>query len=117
MHISTLPEGQREEFKPNSEKLKKFDKLVTEFPTNLSTPIDKPALRIIVRRMRTNKNKAQARASASSVSPSKDKSIAVKPVVVKEEKVFAWVKQEVKLDAPQKGNLFSSIIFDRSNFI
>ena len=116
MHISTLPEGQREEFKPNSEKLKKFDKLVTEFPTNLSTPIDKPALRIIVRRMRTNKNKAQARASASSVSPAKDKSIVVKPVV-KEEKVLALVKQEVKLDAPQKGNLFSSIIFDRSNFI
>lgn len=113
VHISTLPESEREDFKPTSEKLKKFDNLVTEFPTNLSTPIDIPTLRVIVRRMRTNKNKAQARASATSVSPANDSPAVVKPIVTKEETFLA----SIKLDAPQKGASFASVVFDRSNFI
>ncbi|KAL7513231.1 hypothetical protein ACHAXN_010319 [Cyclotella atomus] len=113
VHNLTIPEAEREDLKPNSEKLKKFDTLVTEFPTNLASPIDIAALRIIVRRMRTNKNKAQSRASASSASPSKSKPAAVKPILVEEKKVMA----SVKLDAPQRGTTFASVVFDGSNFI
>lgn len=119
MHIASLPEKEREDFKPHSEKLKKFDDLVNEFPKNLATPIDVSHLRLVVRRIRNNKSKAKAKAGEASASPTKS-ATKTTPVAVKEEKkdiVEKKVMASIKLDAPQKGTEFASIVFDRSHFM
>jgi hypothetical protein len=103
VYIFSLPEAEREEFKPTAEKLKKFDDLITEFPNNLATPIDLSYIRLLVRRLRSNKAKAQKRGP---VSPAKASPNTVKETVA-----------VVKLDAPRKGVVFNSVVFDRTNFL
>ena len=119
VHIASLPEKEREDFKPHSEKMKKFDDLVTEFPKNLATPIDVSFLRLVVRRLRNNKSKTKAKAGDTSASPVKAPTKTT-PVAVKEEKkvvVEKKVMASIKLDAPQKGTEFASFVFDRINFM
>ena len=116
VHNSSLPEADRIDFKPHAEKAKKFDDLVTEFPTNLATPVDASYLRLIVRRIRNNMAKRVAnknKATVTNSSPTNASQEKAKPIVVKEEKK---VMASVKLDAPQKGTVFAAVVLDRSNF-
>ena len=52
----TAPDGDRK-YKPNNQRMKKFDKLLSIFPTDLLEPIDASYLRKVVRRSRQNRSK------------------------------------------------------------
>jgi len=52
----TAPDGNRK-YKPNNERLKKFEKLLSFFPKDLLEPIDAAYLRKVVRRSRQNRSK------------------------------------------------------------
>ena len=53
---AVAPDGDRK-YKPNNQRLKKFDKLLLIFPTDLVEHIDASYLRKIVRRSRQNRSK------------------------------------------------------------
>mmetsp|Transcript_37369 Transcript_37369/g.55018 ORF Transcript_37369/g.55018 Transcript_37369/m.55018 type:complete len:650 (+) Transcript_37369:159-2108(+) len=53
-------------YKPNNERLKKFDEILEEFPSDLATPIDAAYLRKVVRRARQNTSKRKKSAAAMS---------------------------------------------------
>ena len=117
VHNLSLPEANRIDFKLHAEKAKKFDELVTEFPTNLATPVDVSYIRLIVRRIRNNKAKQVANKNKATVTNSSPANVTTqekaKPIAVKEEKK---VMASVKLDAPQKGTVFAAVVLDRSQF-
>lgn len=104
-HNDSLPASKRKQFKPNTEKLKKFDELITEFPKNLVTPIDVSYLRKIVRQERSNKSRREKRkdCGGSSVADGKGE----------------WTDQplqETEINIPQKGMDFEDIVFCRRDF-
>lgn len=107
--METLPANKRKPFKPGTEKLKKFDDMVKEFPKNLATPIDLSYLRKIVRQERSNKSRREKRKDGSSGG----NAVGVR---VGELKVDLQQLSETQIHIPQKGTEFSSISFSREDF-
>ena len=87
-HNESKPKANQKPFKPTTEKLKKFDELVKEFPKNLVVPIDKGVLRKIARQEKSNRAKREKRAST----------------------------KEVEIHIPLKGTDFTSVAFDMKDF-
>ena len=87
-HNESKPKANQKPFKPTTEKLKKFDELVKEFPKNLLVPIDISCLRKIARQEKSNRAKREKRAST----------------------------KEVEIHIPLKGTDFTSVAFDMKDF-
>ena len=90
-HNQSLEKSKRKEFKPNIEKQKKFDEMVTEFPKNLATPIDVSVLKKIARQEKNNRAKKEKRAAERE-------------------------QKEVELSVPHQGQDFPSVKFDVQDF-
>lgn len=103
-HNESLPKAKQKPFKPHQEKLNKFDDMIDQFPKNLATPIDVHYLRKIVRQEKSNRARREKRQSGGAAA-------AVAAAVA------AHVKQEEsEVTVPQKGNDFSSVVFDGKDF-
>ena len=87
-HNESKPKANQKPFKPTTEKLKKFDELVKEFPKNLVVPIDKGCLRKIARQEKSNRAKREKRRST----------------------------KEVEIHIALKGTDFTSVAFDMKDF-
>merc|ERR1719401_1589790 len=93
---ATLPKDKRKHFKPNTEKLKKFDAMLLEFPKNLAVPMEVSYLRKIVRQERSNKSRRERRKDGS---------------VDNVDEMAEQQPQEFEILVPQKGIDFSSLVF------
>ena len=104
-YIASLPDGsKRKTFKPGTEKLKKFEDMVKEFPKNLATPVDIAFLRKIVRQERSNKTRRDKRKSGGGG----DGTAAGYGDLQQH--------QDSNINIPQRGTEFSSIVFDTQDF-
>lgn len=101
-HNASLPENKRKDYKLTTEKMKKFDEMITEFPKRLATPIDATYLRAAVRRIRSNKARQEKRKSLGSEASKQRQTVT--------EKV------EVDMAVPQKGSEFALVLFNKQNF-
>jgi len=99
-HNASLPENKRKDYKINTEKMKKFDDMISEFPKKLATPIDAAYLRAAVRRVRSNKSRQEKRKSGTETP---------KRQTVTE-------KVEVHITVPQKGTNFALLSFNKQDF-
>ena len=101
----SLPKSKRKEFKTHTEKLKKFDDMIKEFPKNLATPIDVPYLRKIVRQEKSNKSRREKRMGV---------------VTTTGGSAASGEKKEQQHDSeiiiPQRGLQFSSVPFKQGDF-
>lgn len=104
-HNASLPENKRKDYKLTTEKMKKFDEMITEFPKRLATPIDATYLRAAVRRVRSNKARQEKRKSSGSAA-----SETLKQRQTVTEKVV------VNISVPQKGSEFELVSFNRQDF-
>ena len=93
-----MPENKRKIYKVNVEKMKKFDDMVTEFPSKLATPIDAAYLKAAVRRVRSNKSRQEKRKLGSEASKR------------------VTEKVEIDITVPQKGSKFSIVSFNKQDF-
>jgi len=89
-----IPSNDR--YKPSNEKMKKFDKLLDYFPTELVTPIDAAYLRKVVRRARQNSMKRK--------------------ISLDRKKLEDANTPDDKLIIPQRGTNFSRIQFQICDF-
>lgn len=90
-----------EKFKVGVERLKKFDKMVSAFPSNLEVPIDPSYLRLLVRRKRQSQSK---RKSVGSVPPTPTKQ------PDKEDKTATLI-------LPHLSDAFPTITYNKADFV
>lgn len=100
-HNASLPENKRKDYKITTEKMKKFDEMITEFPKKLATPIDATYLRAAVRRVRSNKARQEKRKSGSETL---------------KQRQTVTEKVEVNINVPQKGSEFALVSFNKQDF-
>mmetsp|Transcript_53342 Transcript_53342/g.113316 ORF Transcript_53342/g.113316 Transcript_53342/m.113316 type:complete len:850 (+) Transcript_53342:82-2631(+) len=105
-HNESLPASKRKPFKPSTEKLKKFEDMLNEFPKNLATPVEVSHLRKVVRQERSNKSRREKR-KESGVG---DGNAAGGGTVELEE------QQQSEILIPRKGTEFSSITYCTLDF-
>jgi len=102
----TLPKNKRNKFKLNTEKKNKFDRMVQEFPNNLAVPLEISYLRKIVRQERSNKQRREKRKDGS-----------IDNMTTARDRMAEQQQQEFKMCVPQKGTHFSSLVFQRLDFV
>ena len=104
---TTLPKEKRKNFKLNTEKKNKFDRMVQEFPNNLAVPLEISYLRKIVRQERSKKQRREKRKEGSidNMTTARDRMVAEQQ------------QQEFEMCVPQKGTHFSSVVFQRLDFV
>lgn len=109
-----------EPFKVGVERLKKYDKMLTEFPKNLEIPVEPTYLRLLVRRRRQNQNKRkkelQNAANAGASTPS-SKATSGTAVVVPTVKKEPKKPKVLTLPIPQAGDVFPTITYNASDFV
>jgi len=109
-------------YKPNNERLKKFDNLIHEFPDNLAVPIDAVFLRKVVRRARQNSSKRrktiEMQANNGGVGGGGDAANREdgEGRVMKEKQKEKGPSRTLSLRVPGRGCVFGKIIFDKSQF-
>mmetsp|Transcript_3944 Transcript_3944/g.5143 ORF Transcript_3944/g.5143 Transcript_3944/m.5143 type:complete len:701 (+) Transcript_3944:204-2306(+) len=105
------------EFKVGTERLKKYDQMIEEFPNNLQTPIDAPFLRKVVRRKRQNENKKlklmEESGKKTEVVAEKDTSSVAEKTDTPTEKRERTI---VNLMLPCRGTKFPEITFQMVDF-
>lgn len=96
------------EFKVGTERLKKYDQMLEEFPKNLEIPVDASFLRKVVRRKRQNENKRMKLMEES-----------VKKVEVVKTETKKKKREPVllRLNLPCKGQKFPESIFNLQDFV
>lgn len=101
---ASLPKEKRKKFKLSTEKQKKFDRLMLEFPKNLAVPMEVSYLRKIVRQERSNKLRRDKRKDGSfdNITAGGDE--------VEQQKF------EFEICVPHMGIEFSSLVFHRLDF-
>jgi hypothetical protein len=105
-HRDLLPKKKGAEFKVGTERLKKYDQMLGEFPKNLEIPVDAPFLRKVVRRKRQNENK-RLKLLEESVKKSE---------TVKTEKKKKREAVFLTLNVPQRGDTFPETEFNIQDF-
>lgn len=100
------PKKKVTEFKVGTERLKKYDAMLEEFPKNLETPIDAPFLRKVVRRKRQNENKRMKLLEESGK----------KVEIIKIEKKKKREPPVLRLTLPKKGEMFPEKVFNSKDF-
>ena len=118
-HRELLPPSSKKKagsFKVGTERLKKYDAMLEEFPKNLETPIDAPFLRKVVRRKRQNDNK-RLRLLEESLTPTKktEVKVEVKPEVIEKPKKKRGPVQ-MSLTLPKKSSKFREVVFALNDF-
>jgi len=88
-------------YKPNNERLKKFDHLIQELPSDLATPIDAAFLRKVVRRARQNSSKRRKMLEIQSMERKKD---------------IDGPSETLELRLPHMGMRFETVIFNKNHF-
>jgi hypothetical protein len=107
----TLPAIKRKQFKPVTEKLKKFDDMLEEFPKNLATPIDLSYLRKIVRMERSNKQKRENNRQRKEKRKSGEGGDADSATAQQKPQ-----PQDGTVHIPRRGTEFPTIVFDKKDF-
>ena len=101
----SITTGERnKDLKVHTEKQKKFDEMVNEFPKNLAIPIDAAYLKKIARMERSNKNRREKRSGGGGAAKG---SGAATP---KQE------KQNLTVNVTQKGTDFATVVFKKQDF-
>mmetsp|Transcript_4497 Transcript_4497/g.6798 ORF Transcript_4497/g.6798 Transcript_4497/m.6798 type:complete len:797 (-) Transcript_4497:129-2519(-) len=106
-----IPHKGRVPFKPATERLKKFDEILKEFPKDMLFPIDAAYLRKVVRRNRQNvkkRVKTQQYGNPASLLASGNMTL--------EEVDEDCPPQTLELCVPGKGTCFSAVKFNLSDF-
>ncbi|KAL3823755.1 hypothetical protein ACHAXA_004848, partial [Cyclostephanos tholiformis] len=106
-----LPAYMRKQFKPVTEKLKKFDDMLEEFPKNLATPIDVSYLRKIVRMERSNKQKRENNRQRKEKRRSGEGGDADPKIAITQQQ-----PQDGIIHIPRRGTKFPTIVFDKRDF-
>jgi hypothetical protein len=101
----------RKQFKPVTEKLKKFDDMLEEFPKNLATPIDVSYLRKIVRMERSNKQKRENNRQRKEKRRSGEGGDADPKIAITQQQ-----PQDGIIHIPRRGTKFPTIVFDKRDF-
>ena len=103
----------------NKEKQAKFDKLATEFPTGLLTPVDPNYLKQVARRARQNKYKRQKTAEARQQQlevAAKKEAEAQEEEEESESEEEEEEEEENIIDLPGKGVVFPTIDWQANDF-
>lgn len=103
-----------EPYKVGVERLKKYDKMLSAFPSNLEIPVEPAFLRLLVRRRRQNQNKRVKKESTdgASVSASVASASATVATPIKRKK-----PKVLKLQIPQASKEFPTIAYNEADFL